>query len=137
MGMDVFLMIGMIFMYWCAVYTGGFEHPLLFLSVVTNIIAHIATSCNIFTSSIRNMNKTLITLRTSPFKMAALGGERLILANQNSLYHASWRPRLPNVFESVRRAKTGRKLEALLGIGRLTGFLHACNYTIPRHLLHR
>ena len=67
---------------------------------VTNIIAHIATSCNIFTSSIRNMNKTLITLRTSPFKMAALGGGRLILANQDSLYHASWRPRLPNVFES-------------------------------------
>ena len=52
-------------------------------------IAHIATSCNIFTSSIGNMNKTLITLRTSPFKMAALGGGRLILANQNSLYHAS------------------------------------------------
>ena len=61
-------------------------------------IAHIATSCNIFTSSIGNMNKTLITLRTSPFKMAALGGGRLILANQNSLYHVSWRPRLHDVF---------------------------------------
>ena len=33
--------------------------------------------------------------------MAALGGGRLVLANQDSLYHVSWRPRLHDVFENA------------------------------------
>ena len=47
--------------------------------------------------------------------MAALGGGRLILANQDSLYHASWRPRLPNVFESGGGQKQAETVEAPYG----------------------
>ena len=36
--------------------------------------------------------------------MAAVGGGRSTLANQGSLYHVSWRPRLPDAFE---RAQEG------------------------------
>ena len=32
--------------------------------------------------------------------MAALGGGRSTLANQGSLYHVSWRPRLPDNYRA-------------------------------------
>ena len=69
--------------------------------------------------------------------MAAVGGGRSTLANQGSLYHVSWRPRLPDVSErhkqrDRRQIPRGPPLEG----GRLTGPLHACNYAMPLHLLH-
>ena len=39
--------------------------------------------------------------------MAALGGGRSTLANQSSLYHVSWRPRLPDDYRAWAE-KTGR-----------------------------
>ena len=43
---------------------------------------------------------------------AALGGGRSTLANQGSLYHASWRPRLPDAFESGGGEKQAETVEA-------------------------
>ena len=43
--------------------------------------------------------------------MAAVGGGRSTLANQGSLYHVSWRPRLPGDYR-VWGEKRGRNLEA-------------------------
>ena len=66
--------------------------------------------------------------------MAALGGGRSTLANQGSLYHVSWRPRLPGDYRAwagENRQKTRRSLTEAAD-----GSLHACNYTIPLHLLH-
>ena len=65
--------------------------------------------------------------------MAALGGGRSTLANQGSLYHVSWRPRLPDdyrVWGEKQAEPRGFLTEAA------DGSLHACNYTIPLNLLH-
>ena len=47
--------------------------------------------------------------------MAALGGGRSTLANQSSLYHVSWRPRLPDDYRAWAE-KTGRNCESRVAI---------------------
>ena len=58
------------------------------------------------------------------------GAGRSTLANQGSLYHASWRPRLPNVFESGGGQKTAEARGPLLEGGWRKSSLHACNLMI-------
>ena len=54
--------------------------------------------------------------------MAALGGGRLTLANQGSLYHVSWRPRLPDAFEWAPERDSFRRTWTQLEEGGLKGF---------------
>ena len=68
--------------------------------------------------------------------MAALGGGRLILANQGSLYHASWRPRLPNVFLSVEAGKH-RQIDLEAASRRAERFFSVREIIHSFHLLYR